>query len=45
MCVVIVGVLRSGLSLVSVPRFLHAVIIWLVFVMALTAGCFEQRKT
>ena len=43
--VLIIGVLRNGLNLLSVSPFLQAVIIGLVIVMAVAAEPFKQRKT
>lgn len=43
--VLIIGVLRNGLNLLSVSPFLQAVIIGLVIVMAVAAETFKQRKT
>lgn len=42
--VLIIGVLRNGLNLLSVSPFLQAVIIGLVIVMAVAAETFKQRK-
>lgn len=42
--VLIIGVLRNGLNLLSVSPFLQAVIIGLVIVMAVAAETFKQRS-
>lgn len=42
--VLIIGVLRNGLNLLSVSPFLQAVIIGMVIVMAVAAETFKQRK-
>jgi ribose transport system permease protein len=42
--VLIIGVLRNGLNLLSVSPFLQAVIIGLVIVMAVAAETFKERK-
>ena len=42
--VLIIGVLRNGLNLLSVSPFLQAVIIGLVIVMAVAAETFKQRE-
>ena len=42
--VLIIGVLRNGLNLLSVSPFVQAVIIGLVIVMAVAAETFKQRK-
>lgn len=42
--VLIIGVLRNGLNLLSVSPFLQAVIIGLVIVMAVAAETFKQRR-
>lgn len=43
--VLIIGVLRNGLNLLSVSPFLQAVIIGMVIVMAVAAETFKQRRT
>lgn len=42
--VLIIGVLRNGLNLLSISPFLQAVIIGLVIVMAVAAETFKQRR-
>jgi ribose transport system permease protein len=42
--VLIIGVLRNGLNLLSVSPFLQAVIIGLVIVLAVAAETFKYRK-
>jgi ribose transport system permease protein len=42
--VLIIGVLRNGLNLLSVSPFLQAVIIGLVIVLAVAAETFKHRN-